>query len=55
MESDSSIPPEYLKQQEEERKKYQAYIDRRRKEVQTKQAGVLTKLNQNLVEKYTIK
>ena len=46
---------EYLRQQEEESRRYQDYISRRRREIETKQAGVINQLNQELAEKYTIK
>lgn len=46
---------EYRRQQEEENKRYRDYIERRRKEVETKQAGVVNQLNQELVQKYTFK
>lgn len=46
---------EYLKQEEEDRRKYQEYIARRRREVESQQKDVVDKLRQNLAEKYTIK
>ncbi|CAI2370799.1 unnamed protein product [Moneuplotes crassus] len=46
---------EFKKQQEENRKKYIDYIERRRQEIKTRQSDVLDKLNRNLSEKYAIK
>ena len=45
---------EYLKQEEEERNKYQQYITRRRREVHTKQAEILNQVNQDYKEKHSI-
>lgn len=46
---------EYLKQEQEERLRYQEYISRRRQEIESKQAPVLDQLKQDLAEKHTLK
>ena len=46
---------EYIKQEEENTKKYRDYIDRRRQEIKTRQSDVLDRLNRNLEDKYSVK
>lgn len=46
---------EYIRQEEEEKRRYQAYIDRRRKEILTKQTELVNRLNNELKQKYQVK
>ena len=45
---------EYLKQEENNKRKYKDYIDRRRQEIESRRSDVLDKLNRNLQDKEAI-